>query len=414
MSELRGRVADAWISGEAQAVCLLAGDERLVVQLRQGERALRAGDLVTLSPGAAGACVVAVHGGAAGAPWDPEGDATRWRRPGEPDKPSRMRLLWQRQAALRAIRGYFFDEGFLEVQTPLLVRGACPDVHLDPIPIPAGEGYLVTSTEYQIKRLVVGGFDKVFTLTQNFRGGDRGERHNPEFTMLEWARAHASLDAIERDAEALVKRALRAVHPAPAPEALTYRGRTVRLDGPWERLTVREAMERHLGLRLAPDASLASMRAEVARLGLDVPAPFLEDQHGLFSFLVDAVQAHLGAPAPTFLRAWPSFMTSSAEPVEGAPAEAARSELILAGIELSDGFPSLRDPALQERFFQRELARRAAEGKAPVALDERYLDALRQGIPPGAGMALGVDRLIMILTGAAEIRDVLAFAWDEL
>jgi len=297
------------------------------------------------------------------------------------------------------------------VQTPLLVRGTCPDVHLDSLR--AGEGYLVTSTEYQIKRLVVGGFDKVFTLTQNFRGGDVGARHNPEFTMLEWARAHAPLDAIERDAEALVKQAFRAVHPDR--EAISYRGREIRIDGvAWERLTVREAMERHLGLRLGPDASLASMRAEVERLRLDVPAPFLDDQHGLFSYLIDLVQPHLGAPTPTFLREWPSFMTSSAELLDGAPALAERSELVIAGLELSDGFPSLRDPALQERFFQREIERRAREEKAPVALDARYVAALRQGLPPGAGMALGVDRLIMILTGAERIRDVLTFAWDEL
>jgi lysyl-tRNA synthetase class 2 len=410
MSELRGRVADAWRAGDAQAVCLLAGAASTVVELAPGEPELHPGALVTLAPSeGAGARVVAVHGGPAGAPWDPEGDATRWRRPAE--APSRMHLLWQRQAALRAIRGYLFDEGFLEVQTPLLVRGTCPDVHLDSLR--AGEGYLVTSTEYQLKRLVVGGFEKVFTLTQNFRGGDQGERHNPEFTMLEWARAHAPLDAIERDAEALVKLAFRALHPGR--ETLSYRGREIRVDGvAWERLTVHEALERHLGLHLAPDASLASMHAEVERLRLDVPAPFLGDQHALFSYLIDAVQPHLGAPTPTFLREWPAFMTSSADLVGDAPALAERSELVIAGLELSDGFPSLRDAALQERFFQRELGRRAREGKEAVALDARYLAALRQGLPPGAGMALGVDRLIMILTGAARIRDVLAFAWDEL
>lgn len=414
MSELRGRVADAWASGDAQAVSLLAGDTETVVELRRGEPDLHAGDLVTLllsTDGSPGARVVAVHGGPAGAPWDPEGDATRWRRRVEPGAPSRMHLLWQRQAALQAIRAYFHAEGFLEVQTPLLVRGTCPDVHLDSLR--AGPGYLTTSTEYQIKRLVVGGFEKLFTLTQNFRGGDQGQRHNPEFTMLEWARAFASLDAVERDAEAFVKQAFRALHPGR--EKLTYRGREVRIDGvTWERLTVREALERHLGLHLAPDADLASLRAEVERLQLDVPAPFLEDQHGLFSFLVDAVQPHLGSPVPTFLREWPSFMTSSADLLPGAPALAERSELIIAGLELSDGFPSLRDAALQEGFFHREQARRAREGKEPVALDERYLAAIRQGIPPGAGMALGVDRLIMILTGAAQIRDVLTFAWHEL
>ncbi len=322
-----------------------------------------------------------------------------------------MELLWQRQAVLREVRDYFFEQGFLEVQAPLLVRGTCPDAHLDSLS--AGDAYLTTSTEYQIKRLVVGGFEKVFTLGQNFRGADVGSRHNPEFTMLEWARAYASLDDIDRDAEALVRRAFRALHPGRA--TLTYAGREVHVDGaPWERLTLRDAFARHLGLRLDAELTSASLRAEVARAGLDVPAAFLDDDHLLVSFLVDAVQGHLGAPAPTFLKEWPAFMTSSAARMPGAPALADRSELILAGLELSDGFPSLRDAELQARLFDRERARRAHEGKPPVSLDERYLEALRQGIPPGAGMALGFDRLVMVLTGREHIRDVIPFAWDEL
>jgi len=130
--------------------------------------------------------------------------------------------------------------------------------------------------------------------------------------------------------------------------------------------------------------------------------------------LIDAMQPHLGAPAPAFLCEWPAFMTSSAAILDDAPALACRSELLVAGLELSDGFPSLRDPELQARLFERENMRRREEGRASVALDERYVAALREGIPPGAGMALGVDRLVMILTGRERIRDVLALAWDEL
>jgi lysyl-tRNA synthetase class 2 len=275
-----------------------------------------------------------------------------------------------------------------------------------------GDAYLTTSTEYQIKRMIVGGFDKVFTLTQNFRGSDVGGRHNPEFTMLEWARTYASLEDIERDAEALVKRAFRAVHPDT--KTLRWAGREVSIDGPWERISVREALARHLGIEAAPDLSPASLRSEVARLGLDVPASFLDDDATLVSYLIDAMQPRLGAPAPTFLCDWPAFMTSSAAILDGAPALADRSELLVAGLELSDGFPSLRDPELQARLFDRENARRRDEGRDPVALDARYLAALREGIPPGAGMALGIDRLVMILTGRERIRDVLALAWDEL
>lgn len=406
---LRGRVIDASSPGAARSIVLLVESASHTITLAPSAPDLLAGDLVTLRLADGGAHVEAIHGRAAPGSWSAEGDALRWRRPAE--SPSRMETLWARQAILRAIRGYFHDEGFLEIQAPLLVKGACPDAHLEPLRA-GGDAYLTTSTEYQIKRMIVGGFDRVFTLTQNFRGSDVGGRHNPEFTMLEWARTHASLQDIERDAEALVKRAFRAVHPAAT--TLRWAGREVTVDGPWERVTVREALERHLGIQAAPDLSPASLRSEVARLGLDVPASFLDDDAMLVSYLLDAMQPRLGAPAPAFLCDWPAFMTSSAAILDGAPALADRSELLVAGLELSDGFPSLRDPDLQARLFDRENARRRDEGREPVALDARYLAALREGIPPGAGMALGIDRLVMILTGREHIRDVLAFAWDEL
>ncbi len=412
MSELlRGRVIDTFLTGATRSAVILVGSASRLIALAPAAPELLPGDLVTLTLADDGAYVAAIHGRAAPGAWAPEGDALRWRRPAE--SPSRMETLWSRQTILRAIRGYFHDEGFLEIQAPLLVKGACPDAHLEPLRA-SGDAYLTTSTEYQLKRMIVGGFDKIFTLTQNFRGADVGGRHNPEFTMLEWARTYASLEDIERDASALVKRAFRALHPDPGTATLRFQGRDVRIDGPWERITVRDALARHLGIQAAPDLSPASLRSEVARLGLDVPPSFLDDDASLVSYLIDAMQPHLGAPAPTFLCEWPAFMTSSAAILDKAPALACRSELLVAGLELSDGFPSLRDPELQARLFERENARRQEEGRAPVALDARYLAALREGIPPGAGMALGVDRLVMILTGRERIRDVLALAWDEL
>jgi elongation factor P--(R)-beta-lysine ligase len=406
---LHGRVLDASTTGAARSIVLLVGSTSRTITLAPTAPDLAPGDLVTLTLAPDGARVDAVHSRAAPGAFHAGSDALRWRRPAE--SPSRMDTLWSRQAILRAIRGYFVDEGFLEIQAPLLVKGACPDAHLEPLRA-GGDAYLTTSTEYQIKRMIVGGFDRVFTLTQNFRGADVGGRHNPEFTMLEWARTHASLEDIERDAEALVKRAFRAIHHDT--KSLRWSGREIAIDAPWERITVREALARHLGIHASPDLAPASLRAEVARLGLDVPASFFDDDAMLISYLLDAIQPHLGTPAPTFLCEWPAFMTSSAAILGDTPALADRSELLIAGLELSDGFPSLRDPDLQARLFDRENARRRDEGREPVALDERYVAALREGIPPGAGMALGIDRLVMILTGRENIRDVLALAWDEL
>ena len=410
---LHGRILEVWQDDAGPSIALLIEGARRDLRGVRADAPLRPGDLVEVDLPEGGAPPIATRvGGPVAGAWDPDGDALRWRRPGQ--APGRMELLWRRQTILRAVRGYFFDEGFLEVQAPLLVKGAPPDAHLSPMR--AEGGYLTTSTEYQIKRMIVGGFEKVFTLTQNYRGGDIGARHNPEFTMLEWARAFAPLEAIEADAEALVQRALAAV--APGAEHIQIRGRSVRIAGVrWERLTVREALARHLGVHVDEAFSPASLRAAAARPDLGIEERFLDDPHMVLSILLDRVTEHLGHAIPVFLREWPALMTSSAalstaSGASGALAE--RSELFVAGLELSDGFPSLRDPDLQSATFARELARRAEEGLPPVELDHRYLESLRQGIPPGAGMALGFDRLVMVLTGQEHIRDVLAFSWDEL
>lgn len=322
----------------------------------------------------------------------------------------RLELLVKRQSIVRSLRDYLFEEGFLEIQSPLLVRGTTPDPAIDSFAV--GDRYLVTSTEYQLKRLEMLGVDKPYSLTQNFRAGEVSPRHNPEFTMLEWARVGASLSTIERDAEVLIQRAYRTLYPQG--RSLTLYGREVSIDGaPWQKLTVREGFERYLGFRVDERFSLESMRGPAAELGL--PERFAEDQALTFSFLLDRLGESLGSPVPTFLREWPAFSTSSAALVEGASTVAQRSELFIAGLEIADGFPSLRGAALQRTLFEQAQAMREREGKAKVALDDRYLAAMdtAEGMPVGAGMALGVDRLTMVLTEQEEIRSVLAFAWDE-
>ena len=182
----------------------------------------------------------------------------------------------------------------------------------------------------------------------------------------------------------------------------------------WERLSVREALERHLWVSPDECFSLASMRAETERLGLEIPAGYRDDAVDLLTVLLDRAQPKRGTRVPTFLVDWPSSLTTSAPPRAGAPHVAERSELFIACVEVADGFPFLRDAALQARLFEESNARRLAAGRMPVRLDTRYVGALRGALPPGAGMAMGVDRLVMVLTGEDDIRNVLAFAWDEL
>jgi lysyl-tRNA synthetase class 2 len=410
MASLQGRVLEAFRDGDVAHVVIIFGVKRRAFKLHF-EIALPApGSLVAVEvdehqPGVVRSLI---HlGGPDGGTWDPQSDVLRWRAVRQ--KRSRLELLRDRQEILREIRDDLYAQEFLEVQTPLLVPTSCPDLHIDSIP--AQGGYLVTSTEYQLKRLIVGGVDKLFSLTQNFRAGDLGPRHNPEFTMLEWARAFAPLAAIEEDVERFTRRAFLRLHKNRS--ELSYRGASIDMTKPWERLTVREAFERYLGVVVASDFSLTSLARGAERAGLEVPEFLAQDAHSFTTYLLELVQPHLGQRVPLFLHEWPAFMTSSAELQTGNPALAERSELFIGGLEIADGFPSLRDVKTQEALFARELSRRAACGKPAIPIDTKYLEALRQGIPPGAGMALGIDRLVMVLTEQDDIRDVLAFAWDE-
>jgi len=427
----RGRVLDC-----RPAPCgvlelhLLVGSEicSLVVPCPQGWSP-EPGDLVALSGDAGGRVTGLTRlGGAEPGAWDALGDGLRWRHPGQ--EVSRALLLRRRHEVVRVLRNWFEEQSFLEIQAPLLVRGTCPDVFLDSFPV--GDRYLTTSTEYQLKRLVAGGFARVFTLTQNFRPGDVGATHNPEFTMLEWARAWADLAAIEQDAEAFVWAAFQRLHPGeshllPAPppspppagaasgtQVTTPPAPPLYLRPPWPRQSVRQALGEQLGVELDAAFSLPALVAGARQLGLDLPQSFARDRVAVLSLLLEALQPRLGLTAPLWLCDWPAFLTSSAPALPGDRTVVARSELFVRGLELADGFPFQTCPARQRHGFAAQQRQRRAAGKPPVALDERYLEALRQGLPPGAGMALGVDRLVMVLTGQREIRNVLAFAWDEV
>lgn len=333
------------------------------------------------------------------------GDVMRWRTP-EAQHRSRMDVLRDRHTIRSAIRNYFDSADFIEIDAPLLVRGTTPDTGI--VSFTVGDRYLVTSTEYQIKRLIVGGFDKVYTLTQNFRAGDLGPRNNPEFTMLEWGRAGADLRQIEEDVECFVHVAHTALGGT---GKLDYQGRTIDLRPPWPRIPVADAIARHTGVVL-PDFSIASLQRATVAAGITVRDAWKSDRELLFSLLIDDTQRMLGFERPVFLVDWPSFQASSAVLRPGTDI-ANRSELILGGLELSDGFPFLTDPTDHHERFMRQQKRRVEEGHSTVSLDDRYLGALGEGLPRGAGMALGFDRLVMVLTNQTEIRPTLAFDWTE-
>lgn len=340
--------------------------------------------------------------------WTPlENDALRWRAP-QSGGVSRMHVLRQRHLVRQAVRRYFDDIGFTEIDAPLLVRGTTPDIAVESFSL--DDRYLVTSTEYQMKRLAIGGFEKIYSLTQNFRRGDSGTFRNPEFTMLEWGRVGQSMREIEKDAEGLIMAAMQALRLS---DTLDFQGKSISMRGPWKRLSVRDAIHQATGVVIG-DFDAPSLAKALQAAGVELRAEWLEHGDFLFSLLMDHLQPQLGNEGPVFLTEWPLYQTASSARNEDDPKCAARSELFIAGIELSDGFAGLADPALQEQSFAYMLAQRESGGQKAVEIDQLYLDAMRLGAPYGAGMAMGFDRLVMLLTDQPHIRNVLAFNWDEV
>lgn len=325
-------------------------------------------------------------------------------------------VLEKRQKIVRVIRDYLFENGYLELQVPLLIRGTNPDAFLTSLEVfenNAARGYLTTSTEFQLLRLLANGFEKVYTLTQNFRAGDQDLTHHQEFTMLEWEARDVSMAQIEKIAEIFIQRAFSTLFPAA--ESIEYGGQTVRLIGaPWKKLTVREALKKYLDLEIAADFSLESFIKETKKIGLKVPTEFLNDRGLLFSYLIDSLQNKLGLEAPTWVTEWPLFQTSMAEPMANNPAAADRSELYIAGLEIANGFTTVCGIAKQRALFDKQQKERIRQGKKPVTVDEKYLADLEGKNLKAAGLALGLDRLVMILTGKKDISEVVAFGLGEL
>jgi lysyl-tRNA synthetase class 2 len=300
------------------------------------------------------------------------------------------RALGARAAALRAVRAYFDGRGFVEVETP--VRVPCPGLDPHLAGVGAGPGrYLITSPEYQMKRLLVGGVPRCYQFARCFRGDEVGRLHQPEFTMLEWYRAFAGVESVMADTEALVRATCAALG---RPGRLEAGGLAAELGGgPFERLRVADAFERYAGVG----------EGEMLRLAAD-------DEAAYFRALVDAVEPALArAGRPVFLVDFPATHASLARRRPDDPRYAERFELYAAGVELCNGFGELTDPAEQRARFARDLEVRRARGLDAYPPDERFLAALDEGLPPSAGNALGFDRLVALALGAPGVGEVMAF-----
>jgi lysyl-tRNA synthetase class 2 len=318
------------------------------------------------------------------------------------------------------VRGYFEEQGFLEVETPARVRSPGQEVHLDAIPAGSderGPRYLITSPEYHMKRLVASGLPRIVQLCRCFRAEEMGPLHQPEFTMVEWYRAGSTLDDLMRDCESVVEAAARAVDgwpcvAVPAGRRNPQGGASINLCAPFERTTVRAILAEHAGISLRGDESAGEMRALAARAGSTVAADAAWDDC-FYQVFLDRIEPHLGCARPVFVADWPLPLAALARRKPGDDLTALRFELYAGGLELANAFAELTDPVEQRQRFTEESAIRAARSKTVYPIDEQLLDALAH-LPPTCGIALGFDRLMMLVTGAASIRDVMAFAADEV
>ncbi len=310
----------------------------------------------------------------------------------------RKKHLDVRARVTREARELFASRGYDEVETPCLVPSPGLDVHLAAFEVSTSgkSRYLHTSPEYQMKRLLAEAWSRgertqrMFQITRAYREGERGERHNPEFTILEFYRAPGTMADTLRDTEQLVAKVTSG--------SVRLGDRTIATLPPFRRMTVAEAFATFASV---PENQMLELAEK--------------DEDTFFRLLVDRVEPGLAAlDFALFLTHYPASQASLARTVPGDPRYAERYELYVAGVELCNGFGELTDAIEQRTRFERDLSDRAARGLPLYPIDERFLFALESGLPECSGNAIGLDRLAALAAGTTNIGDVLAFTDDEL
>ncbi len=341
-------------------------------------------------------------------PWHPQRFAGRLDR------------LRARARVKTAVRAYFADAGFTEVETPVLQTSPGNETHVGALATaltaPDGEAqplYLNTSPEFACKKLLAAGMKRLFTLAPVFRDRERGRLHHPEFTMLEWYRADGSLDDIAADCAALLRAA------AKAADTRLLRHGVAQADpfAPPEAISVVEAFRRYADIDLAdmlPDAADGFERLATAVRALGLRVAVDDTWSDLFSKAMSAaVEPHLGIGRATLLTRYPASEAALARLCPDDPRFAERFELYACGVELANAFGELRDPVEQRRRFEAAEAERARIYGNRYPVDEDFLQAL-ETMPDACGIALGFDRLVMLVTGAPHVEDVLWLPVAEL
>ncbi len=324
------------------------------------------------------------------------------------DEETRQRFM-ARSRGLSSIREFMVAHGFLEVETPML--------H----PIPGGANakpfethhnaldqqmFLRIAPELYLKRLLVGGFDRVFEINRNFRNEGISVRHNPEFTMMEFYAAYWNYQDLMGFTEQLIRHAVRTVR---GDQPLSYQGQPVDIDSPFERLTIREAILKHTAAGAHVDDA-AWLRQALLKLGLTEEKDKLSSRSlaGLqVLYFEELVEEKLWQP--TFIMEHPTEISPLARANDQRPEVTERFELYITGREFGKGFSELNDAEDQAARFHAQVANKDAGDDEAMFYDADYIRALEYGMPPAGGCGIGIDRLMMLLTDSASIRDIILF-----
>lgn len=312
--------------------------------------------------------------------------------------PAAMDAFLKRVRILKSIRDYLEAEGFVEVETPMMhpvATGAAArpfSTHHNTLDM---DLYLRIAPELYLKRLLVGGMERVYEINRNFRNEGLSPKHNPEFTMLELYQAYSDYNGMMDITEGIFAAAAASVE---LPDKIEFDAKEIDLARPWKRRTYRSLVEEQVGCSI-DDKDAVRQKAESLKIDV-ADTPHL--------ILVQALFDHLVEPTlidPTFVTEYPTPLCPLTKEKTGDPTVAERFELYIAGMEIANAYTELNDPVEQRKRFETQLAGADQAGQ----LDEDFLLALEHGMPPAGGLGIGIDRLVMILTGNRSIREVILF-----
>ena len=312
----------------------------------------------------------------------------------------------KRSAIVSAFRRYMEDHGYMEVETPILQAiqgGATAKPFITHFNALNQENFLRIATELHLKRLLVGGYERVFELGRIFRNEGMDQTHNPEFTTMEAYRAYSDLEGMKELAEGVIKAANARVNGS---EQIEYQGTAIDLSGTWPSIPMTKVVSSALGEDVDLDTDIERLRSLCAAHGIEVKPGWGTGK--LIAELYDEV----GEPSivnPTFVCDYPVEVSPLAKRCEDDPRLTHRFELVIAGHEYGNAFSELNDPVDQSERFHAEIAERDAGDDEAMQYDADYIRALEYGMPPAGGIGIGIDRVVMLLTDSTSIRDVLLF-----